>query len=226
MSASTSYQDPKNEPSVVEKDGLLEPASSSDPVIALQVVAVDEEEVSVAVPTVEDKGYIRQPNTTTESQQQQQQQQHPFSSTTPVNRQHDRNKCIDDDSDFDCLLCGDAKITHLKRGNNWSISLCGDTYIDLRRNDALSTDNDGGSGGNGGNGGGSPRKVNVTLMRLCGDAKILVPRGTKVKVQRILLCGSRDVQVEESPRDQQEGDPIVLTVRIMVLCGDLRVRSE
>ena len=145
---------------------------------------------------------------------------------------------------FDCVLCGDTKIRKMKVGSktmtNFSLSLCGNTYIDLRDSikhalskktkPPLEENRD------------QPDRqsqqqkkeklvFNVTTVRLCGDTKILVPPGTIVKARRIMLCGDRHIDVEPASSSNSRSARgaearAKLIVNILMLCGSLRVTSD
>jgi len=70
---------------------------------------------------------------------------------------------------------------------------------------------------------------NIWVGRLCGDVRMLVPRGTKVTIRRILLCGNRDILVrepEEGDETVTSTDPLLVTINVLMLCGDVKVRSD
>ena len=187
---------------------------------------------------------------------------HPADDTSNMDtdryQDHDGDASTSSDSNsvdgggFDCVLCGDTKIRKMKVGSktmtNFSLSLCGNTYIDLRDSikHALGKKTK------------SPLEVeveeensdqpdqqsrqqkkeklvfNVTTVRLCGDTKILVPPGTIVKARRIMLCGDRHIDVEPvSSSSNSRSAPArgaevraKLIVNILMLCGSLRVTSD
>jgi hypothetical protein len=117
----------------------------------------------------------------------------------------------DYDEGCDCiLLCGDTRVRRLHRGFSPFCSLCGNTYIDVRNSRFAPGSH-----------------YSVFILKLCGDARVTVPRGTRVRVRRLLLCGSRDVHVEDAEVAVAAGPPPPrLTITIVSLCGDARVRSE
>ena len=73
------------------------------------------------------------------------------------------------DSGFDCLLCGDVRVKRIRPGSNVFLSLCGDVFMDMREEDypAGST-------------------FNIFILRLCGNVRMIVPRGTQVRARRLL----------------------------------------
>ncbi|KAL3902297.1 MAG: hypothetical protein SGILL_010873 [Bacillariaceae sp.] len=73
------------------------------------------------------------------------------------------------DSGFDCLLCGDVKVKRIRPGANVFLSLCGDVYIDMREEDYP-----------------PGSTFNIHILRLCGNVRMIVPRGTLVRARRLL----------------------------------------
>jgi hypothetical protein len=140
---------------------------------------------------------------------------HPPTNSTANHRQPNHSDYYDDehldDGGCECLLCaGDTTIRRISPGFNFSVSLCGDTFIDIRDSNF-------------------PPGTKLTLMsvRLCGSTTMLVPPGTRVVVRRLLLCGSRDIHVEDDlERGREQGPPARITLTILCLCGDVRVRSD
>jgi len=57
---------------------------------------------------------------------------------------------------------------------------------------------------------------------LCGDVRVIVPRGVKIVVRRILLCGDKDVDIDESALT--DTSPTV-SIFALLLCGDVRVTN-
>lgn len=121
---------------------------------------------------------------------------------------HSGAAIMGDDEGCDCTACGDVKIRKLSPGCHLSLSLCGDTYIDLL-NDRMVPGT----------------KITLWDIRLCGNTQLLVPRGTRVVVRRFMLCGSRDIRVAEDPYLDPAQAPR-LTITILSLCGDVRASSD
>jgi hypothetical protein len=109
---------------------------------------------------------------------------------------------------FDCMVCGDTKVRRINPGCNFFMSICGNTYIDIRDSHFA-----------------PGTKVKIFTLRLCGDARILVPRGTQVVVRRFLLCGNRDIHVDRATEDSAEPLPRI-SITIISLCGDAQVSSD
>jgi hypothetical protein len=113
---------------------------------------------------------------------------------------------------FELLLCGDSTLHRLPPGHNVSISLLSNTTIDIRDSPPLTA------------------PVNVWILRLIGNVRMLVRPGTEVVVRRLLLCGNRDVQVEPAEQDDDNTNTTVppprITLNILSLCGNVRVRSN
>jgi hypothetical protein len=104
---------------------------------------------------------------------------------------------------FDCLLCGDENVRNLQTGSSVFLSLYGDIHVDMRDSQYPP---------------GSTFKLFV--LRLCGNIRMIVPRGTRVTIRRVQLCGSRDVHV----RDQEvyEFAPPSIVINVLMLCGDIK----
>ena len=96
------------------------------------------------------------------------------------------------------------KTQTLKPGRNVFVSLCGETFIDIRHKVYP-----------------AGTEIRVVVLSLCGSVTLLVPIGTNVTVRRIMLCGERDVDVEETTDPQAPR----LWLRVTMLCGDVKVRS-
>jgi len=136
-------------------------------------------------------------------------------------------------TDHDCLLCGDTKIRSVHSGSNYYVSLCGNATIDLRESRLPPASH-----------------IKIVIVRLCGDTRVYVPKGTRVSIRRILLCGDKDVRLEEDDEDYVEEDVVVdpenqstegganatapsppashahITLIVTMLCGNIRVFSE
>lgn len=126
---------------------------------------------------------------------------------TPSSTQ--QNSQVVGDDGFDCLLCGDTRLRRLGPGRHFSITLCGDIYLDLLDSQYA-----------------PGTKIMLLSIRLCGSVKMLVPPGTRVVVHRLLLCGNRDIHVDADPEQDPLQPAPQLTVTIFSLCGDVRVRSN
>lgn len=111
----------------------------------------------------------------------------------------------------DLVLCGDSKVRRLSPGCNLSLSLCGNTFVDLMDQQFP-----------------PGTKISLYNIRFCGNTQLLVPPGTRVVVRRLLLCGNRDIYVEDDPEMMHDPEivPPKLSVFILSLCGDVRVRSD
>ena len=132
--------------------------------------------------------------------------QPPLYSTT--NDRHGGKEDVDQGCDF--LLCGDARVRGpraVRPGTNSYISLFGDTEIDMRESEFPPN-----------------TKVKFLIVKLCGDVKIYVPRGTPVTVRRVALCGDKRIDVEEE--NEMDDSAPRLTVRIVMLCGSLVVKNR
>lgn len=112
---------------------------------------------------------------------------------------------------LDCVLCGDETIrgSRIRVGRNTFVSLCGDTKIDMREL--------------------PPQHANFhfIIVRLCGNIKMYVPRGTNVTLRRFTLCGSRDIDLddENDPELNNSSSPPNVKITYVTLCGDVRVTN-
>jgi hypothetical protein len=105
---------------------------------------------------------------------------------------------------FDLMCCGDdtKKGIRVQPGTNFAIKLCGNTNVILPEDPPAGA------------------HYKFIVINLCGDAKFLVPSGTKVVLRRISLCGNRTIDTEE---ENDAASPIDVTVTILQLCGDVKV---
>lgn len=67
---------------------------------------------------------------------------------------------------------------------------------------------------------------NVFVLRLCGNVRMIVPRGTQVTARRLLLCGNRDIYVRDLDEEEYDSAPPSIKVNVLMLCGDFKVRSD
>lgn len=112
------------------------------------------------------------------------------------------------DLGFDILCCGDdtRKGVRVHPGTNFAIKLCGNTNITLPDKPPAGA------------------QYKFIMMNLCGDARFLVPKGTKVVLRRIALCGSRTIETEDEVT-YSTPDAVVVKVTIVQLCGDVKVSN-
>merc|ERR1712151_303328 len=66
--------------------------------------------------------------------------------------------------------------------------------------------------------------MKVWILRFCGNVDVLVPRGTHVVVRRMLLCGNRDIVLDDDETLLRPKSRLTLT--ILSLCGNVRVRNH
>ena len=139
-------------------------------------------------------------------------------SSTTVNNNSTSSHNHNSDRGCEAVLCGDTRLRRISPGFNLFISLCGNTDIDIH-DASFSPEHS---------------KLKIINLRLCGNTNLLVPPGTRVVVRRLLLCGNRDIFVEDA--DQNDDDPERqgtagtvaprITLTIFSLCGDICVRSD
>jgi hypothetical protein len=109
------------------------------------------------------------------------------------------------------MLCGDAKLRKLKPGgNDVFANLCGDVYIDIR------------------NTGDYPSGItfSIYVIRMCGDLRMLVPKGTQITSRRIVLCGNKDIHVPNQEVDTGVTFPPHVKINVLMLCGDIKIRCD
>ena len=188
---------------MTKDDPTIQMPSFTEPMV--YAVAIDEDPVAVPVqsdnhqvPVVAPTGSEPSPSSAP-----------PQETVTPTPTRGGNSSLVE----CECLFCGDTRIRRVVPGNNYYLSLCGDTHIDMR----ICTLPPG-------------SHVKLFVMRVCGDTRVLVPKQTRVSVRRILLCGDKDVQLEEEPNEEaalphHEQLPRV-TIYVVMLCGSIRVRSE
>jgi hypothetical protein len=241
--------DSKNEPTVLSSsvdggngDGNGGSLNSTRGLTSSQppeIVTVDEEHEPVAVAVSVEAVPIVDVEAAAAPHQQHHQQQ----DGKKKHREYHLNEYDDaNDGGCDCMLCGDTTIRRLRSGGtmiNCFMSLCGNTYMDLR--DTITSQTSSMSEPPASE---SPQQqpqqqqqvYNIIMIRLCGDTRIIVPPGTIVRARRIMLCGNRDIHIEPCDNDvdnvespaaaQQRPPPAKLTVNILMLCGNLIVRSD
>ncbi|KAL3785923.1 hypothetical protein HJC23_008118 [Cyclotella cryptica] len=110
----------------------------------------------------------------------------------------------------DILCCGDdnRKGIRVQPGNNLAIKLCGNTNVVLPNEPPAGA------------------HYKFILMNLCGDAQFLVPKGTKVILRRIALCGNRTIDTDEETEIDHGSNPIKVTVTIVQLCGEVTIATH
>jgi hypothetical protein len=108
--------------------------------VPVEVVATDEEAVAVPVADsvpIPSKATSEQARPTPQSASTNTVQDSGKSKsgkTIPPHRQGPVSQLFLFDSTlgFDCLLCGDVAVRHIKPGSNVFLSMCGDIYVDMR----------------------------------------------------------------------------------------------
>ena len=193
---------PKNEPSTESATGMAEEeiqVVTYDEVHEVQAVAVDAE-----------------PFPSTQSQQQ-----GAYESDVPVSGfpssgggppqayATQPNHASTSGVGLECTLCGDTRLHQISPGTSFSISLCGNTYVDVH--DVNFPPN---------------AKITVISVRLCGNITFIVPKNTRANVCRITLCGNRNIHVEQEPEIDPLNPPPSLNINVIGLCGDIRVCSD
>ena len=115
-------------------------------------------------------------------------------------------------SSVDCVICGDTRVvgSRIRVGRNTFVSLCGDTVIDLRET-AMSTTHS--------------NEFYFIVVRLCGDVRLWVPRGTQVTVRRFSLCGEWHVDVDEDNDAEAAATAPTVKLTLVMLCGNVRVEN-
>ena len=103
---------------------------------------------------------------------------------------------------FSITLCGDIRMRGPIASCNTFITLFGNHQLDL-------------------SGLQLPPSVKIWIIKICGDVKLIVPPGTAVSVNSILLCGDRDVDTDVPT----ENGPHVKLTFIAPLCGSLKVTN-
>lgn len=140
---------------------------------------------------------------------QQQQQQQYSSSNTSNNNGGDTSTTT-----CDMFLCGNTRIRgrRIRPGRNISVSLCGDTILDLHNATTLTPG----------------FRATFVLLKLCGDCRVYVPRNVIVNVRRCALCGDRDIDMDEHDDEENGGQQqrACITIISLSLCGDVRVSNE
>ena len=113
---------------------------------------------------------------------------------------------VQEGSEVDCNLCGDTRIRGRRVFTRWNVfvSLCGNTMVDFRDSNLP-----------------EGSSLSLIIVRLCGDVKLYVQRGTQVKVCRVLLCGDKDID-----EDGQLESSIKISVYILGLCGSVIVSNR
>lgn len=104
---------------------------------------------------------------------------------------------------FSITLCGDIRMRGPIASCNTFITLFGNHRLDL-------------------SGLHLPPTIKIWIIKICGDVKLIVPPGTSVSVNSILLCGDRDVETDVPT----ENGPHVTLTFIAPLCGSLKVTNE
>lgn len=104
---------------------------------------------------------------------------------------------------FSITLCGDIRMRGPIATCNVFITLLGNHQLDL-------------------SGFQLPPTVKIWIIKICGDVKLIVPPGTTVSVNSIMLCGDRDLDTDVPT----ENGPHVKLTFIAPLCGSLKVTNE
>jgi predicted membrane protein len=104
---------------------------------------------------------------------------------------------------FSITVCGDIRIRGPIASCNTFITLLGNHQLDL-------------------SGFQLPPTVKIWIIKICGDVKLIVPPGTSVSVNSILLCGDRDVETDVP----MENGPHVTLTFIAPLCGSIKVTND
>jgi hypothetical protein len=145
----------------------------------------------------------------------------------------DNDDAFHEEGGFDCLLCGDTTIYRLNPGRNKTnlfMSLCGNSYMDLRHSISMTSSQNKDSVLENDHHPVTEQEqeqqlvYNITSVRLCGDIRMLVPPGTIIRVRRVLLCGNRDIRIDDV--DEATIRAAKVTVNILILCGNIIVRSN
>lgn len=103
---------------------------------------------------------------------------------------------------FSITVCGDIRMRGPIASCNTFITLFGNHQLDLL-------------------GFQLPPTVKIWIIKICGDVKLIVPLGTTVSINSILLCGDRDVDTDVPT----ENGPHVKLTFIAPLCGSLKVTN-
>lgn len=123
----------------------------------------------------------------------------------PINESQEYPPNIKESSTHITLL-GDCKLrsSKISRRNKF-ITLLGDHTIDLRQAQFPSSGT-----------------VSITIIKLAGDIKLIVPESVSVSVKTFMLCS--DKRIEETAKASMSSSPHVKLV-IINLCGDIVVTT-
>ena len=92
-------------------------------------------------------------------------------------------------------------------GLNTFVSICGNTTIDMRDLQLPLPEN----------------YHFVIVPLLCGNVKMLVPRGTNLSLRRFSLCGSKNIDIDDDVEMNNQSSAPTVKVTVVTLCGDIRV---
>jgi len=115
-----------------------------------------------------------------------------------------------DNEGCEIVLCGDAESRgrSIHPGGNCFVSVCGHSVIDMT---------------------GTPMKpgdtFSFTVVRLCGDVNICLPRGIPITLRRVLLCGDRVITGDDSGVDEKSSG-VIVKITLVTLCGNVRVEYQ
>lgn len=115
----------------------------------------------------------------------------------------------EDKNTFDITLFGSVRVRdrHIRPGRSTVIMLCGEAEIDIH--DAQ-----------------FPPNCNRSFLicMLCGDVKVSVPRGVAVSLRRFLICGEKDIDIDETAVDDESSSKVTITLICPV--GGIHVSNE
>lgn len=128
----------------------------------------------------------------------------PFTPPTDAGNRSNKKKA----NALDVMLCGDVRIRgrRIHPGTNTFLSLCGDTTIDIRESELP-----------------PGAHIRFIIVKLCGDAKIIVPKGTNISVTRISLCGDKDINLDET--NESGYAPSSISATIIAPLGSVKVMN-
>jgi len=104
--------------------------------------------------------------------------------------------------------CGHYKIRCLGPGRHIFLSICGNTIIDCRGASQCAK-------------GGKPTKV--WIIKTYGDVKIIVPPVARVEFGGFLVCGNKDLDVEDSGTTKP---PLDLRLKVVMLGGNIKASNR
>jgi hypothetical protein len=103
---------------------------------------------------------------------------------------------------FSLTICGDIRIRGPIASRNTFITLLGNHRLDLSGFEL-------------------PQTTKIRILKICGDASLIVPPNTTVSVNSIMFCGDRDVDIGCPTQDS----PHIKLTFIAPLCGSLKVTN-